>query len=206
MLSKKINVFFLSVLILLIIVLLYVGYVLNMKAEISNSVLRLHIVGADNSKSAQELKISVRDRILCDFSEIFKNTESRAEAIELAEKYKTEIENTANDELIKRGSDDRASVEIGVCHFPTKTYGNITLPKGSYTALNIKIGNAVGKNWWCVMYPPLCLSDKNIVFTDESRDKLRQNLSDEEYKLITDSNNFDIKIKFRIAEILGDFF
>ena len=168
--------------------------------------MRLHIIGADNSKAAQEIKINVRDRILCDFSEIFKNTDSRAAAVALAEKYNAEIENAANDELIRRGSSDRASVEVATCRFPTKSYGNITLPKGSYTALNIKIGEAAGKNWWCVMYPPLCISDKNVAFTDESRNKLQESLSDEEYKLITDNGSFDIKIKFRIAEILGDFF
>lgn len=177
-----------------------------MKTEISNSVLRLHIIGADNSKPAQELKINVRDRILCDFSEIFKNTDSRTAAIALAEKYRTEIENAANDELIKHGSIDRATVEVSACRFPTKSYGSITLPKGSYTALNIKIGDAVGNNWWCVMYPPLCISDRNVTFTDEARDKLKESLSDEEYKLITDSDSFDIKIKFRIAEILGEIF
>ena len=177
-----------------------------MKAEISSSVLRLHIIGADNSKSAQELKINVRDRILCDFSEIFTSVDSCTEAIVLAEHYKSEIENAANDELIKRGSVDRAIVEVGACRFPTKSYGNIILPKGTYTALNIKIGAAIGKNWWCVMYPPLCISNKNVAFSDESRNKLKENLSDEEYKLITDSDSFDIKIKFRIAEILGEIF
>lgn len=204
--SKKANIFFLSVLILLLITLLYVGYIINMKAEISNSVLRLHIIGADDSTHAQELKINVRDRILYDFSELFKNSTSRSDAVTLAKIYKTEIENAANDELSKRGSCDRASVEIGNCKFPTKTYGNISLPNGRYTAINIKIGNAVGKNWWCVMYPPLCISDKSVTFTDESRSKLKQSLSAEEYKLITDSDSFDIKIKFRIAEILGEIF
>ena len=206
MTSKKTKFFFLSVLTLLLLIILYVGYILNMKTEISNSVLRLHIIGADNSIHAQELKINVRDRILCDFSEIFKNSTSRAEAIILAESYKSEIENAANEELAKRGSTDRASVEIGHFKFPTKTYGNIILPKGRYTALNIKIGGAIGENWWCVMYPPLCISDKNVAFSEESKDKLRQSLSEEEYKLITESKSFDIKVKFRITEILGEFF
>ena len=120
-----------------------------------------------------------------------------------AEEYKTRIESAAKDELLRHGCDDSVTASVEDCRFPTKNYGDISLPGGVYTALNIRIGKASGRNWWCVMYPPLCINNGNAVISEESRSKLKAVLSPDEYRLITSGEQPDIKIKFKIAEVLG---
>ncbi len=195
----------LSVILLICIVFMF-GYVGNLKANISDNLLRLHIVGESNSTYDQLLKLCVRDRILKDFSSELDGSASALEASLRAENLLCEIEKSAEDELMKNGHSATVSARIEECHFPTKSYGNISLPGGKYTALNIKIGKAEGRNWWCVMYPPLCLTNKSLVMPSSSEELLKSNLSDEEYRLITEASSPDIKIKFRIAEILGKYF
>jgi len=203
--SKKFNLLFLSTVFVVVVAVFYFGYIGNMKTNISHSVLRLHIIGADNTKEAQDVKFKVRDRILDEFSDVFKKSASPEEAANSAVLYKNQIEEAAEDELSRHGIFDIVTAEVKVCRFPTKKYGDISLPQGKYTALNVKIGDAKGENWWCVMYPPLCLSDKNVIADEETKKKLKEVLTEEEYALITKTTP-DIKVKFRIAEIIGKWF
>ena len=95
------------------------------------------------------------------------------------------------------------SVEIGKYDFPTKNYGDVSIPAGIYDALRVKIGKASGKNWWCVMFPPLCFVDVSSgIVPNESKELLQENMSTEEYDLITNSsNNSDLNFKFKIVEL-----
>lgn len=188
---KKANRFIFILLTCLIMsAVLFLGYIENMKSDIADNLLRLHIIGADDSEYAQTLKICVRDRILSDFSDIFSECGSLEES-------------AAKDELLRHGCDDSVTASVEDCRFPTKNYGDVSLPGGVYTALNIRIGKASGRNWWCVMYPPLCINNGNAVISEESRSKLKAVLSPDEYRLITSGEQPDIKIKFKIAEVLG---
>ena len=191
--------------IFLILIVFTLSYVQNLKSNISDNLLRLHIVGASNSDYDQHLKICVRDKILADFSDEFIACTSAQDAADTAERLKHEIENSANNELARLGSFDTVTSTVEKCKFPTKTYGSLALPGGEYTALNIRIGDAEGKNWWCVMYPPLCVTDKTMVMSKASQEKLKSSLSEEEYRLICENARPDIKIKFKIAEILGEY-
>ncbi len=204
--QRKIKALFMVILPLFLFAVFYLGYTINMKADIAENVLRLHIIGADNTDEAQSVKIWVRDRILSDFSVLFAACTSASDSAELAQKYKNEIEASANAELLRLGCDTRASVEIGESRFPTKAYGDITLPRGRYTAVKVKIGNATGENWWCVMYPPLCITDSSLSLSQEAKETLKASLTDDEYRLITEKNTPNIKIRFKIAEILGNIF
>lgn len=185
---------------------LYLGYIEAIKTDISNNLLRLHIVGADDSEYAQNLKLCVRDKIIYEFSDIFSECSSAKDSAAKAKKYQAQIKKAAEEELKAHNCEKSVSVEIKKCRFPTKKYGEITLPGGIYTALNILIGGAEGKNWWCVMYPPLCINEGNVIASEASKNKLKSLLSADEYKLITDSDESNIKIKFKIAEILGRYF
>ena len=195
-----------SIFIIIAVAVVVSGYIMNLKSGISENLLRLHVVGASNSATDQALKLAVRDRILADFSEEFSHCNSAKEAAECASALKSQIEESALSELSALGCNAPVTATVENCKFPTKTYGNIVLPGGSYTALNVKIGDAKGKNWWCVMYPPLCITDKSIVMSESSQQLLKSSLSEDEYLLISESNRPDIKIKFRIAEILGEIF
>ena len=95
----------------------------------------------------------------------------------------------------------RATVEYKDTYFPTKTYANLSLPKGKYKAVNVKLGKAMGENWWCVMFPPLCFTDGATGKMDnEGTEYLKKTLSEDEYRLI--SLNDDMKFKFKIIEII----
>lgn len=192
--------------VLLVLISFTLGYVANLKSGISSSLLRLHIVGASDSEHDQTLKLCVRDRILSEYSSEFAQCKSSADAENTAKSLLDKIEGSAKDELSAHGCSADVTAVVEECRFPTKSYGSVTLPSGKYTALNIKIGSAEGKNWWCVMYPPLCITDKSIVMPEDSMKTLKETLSAEEYQLICENKQPDIKIKFRIAEILGKYF
>ncbi len=188
-----------STFIVIVFAVFTAGYILNLKSGIADNILRLHIIGESDTALDQSLKLKVRDRILNDYSGIFKECRTISDTLSCAEENLSKIEASAKDELLKYGYSQEVSAELKVCDFPTKDYDDISLPTGRYTALNIKIGDAKGKNWWCVMYPPLCITDSVISVPDSSRERLKEVLSDEEYGLITGEK----EIRFKIAEIIG---
>jgi len=96
---------------------------------------------------------------------------------------------------------------IGECDFPTKNYGDVSLPAGIYDALRVKIGSANGHNWWCVMFPPLCFVDVSSgVVPEDSKELLEDTMSDEEFDLITESdNNSEMNFKFKLVELFENF-
>ena len=97
------------------------------------------------------------------------------------------------------------NIEIGNFKFPTKQYGDISLPAGLYDALKVEIGEAQGNNWWCVMFPPLCFVDiSSGIVPEESKEQLKNNLSEEEFALVSSEKTQDIKFKFKILEFFAN--
>ena len=131
---------------------------------------------------------------------ISSNISSKEEAINLIEKNKDNFYKIAKQVISDNGFNYEVDIEIGNFSFPTKTYGDISLPAGFYDALRIKIGNAAGQNWWCVMFPTLCFVDlENGVVPEDSKSNLQDNLKEEEYNLIS-SDNLEFKLKFKLVE------
>ena len=177
------------------------SYVNAVSYDISNSVFRLHVIANSDSKEDQELKYKVRDALLEFMNKISVNCSSKEEVIALANSHKDDFYQIAKQTIKKNGYDYSIKINIGNFEFPTKTYGDISLPAGYYDALKVEIGNAAGQNWWCVMFPPLCFVDVSSgIVPDESKQLMQENLSDEEYKLISDNNSSDIKFKFGLIE------
>ena len=132
---------------------------------------------------------------------IAKNCSSKEEVIQLAYEYKDEFYNIAKNVIKENGYNYDVKISIGNFEFPTKYYGDISLPAGYYDALKIEIGEAKGQNWWCVMFPPLCFVDVTAgVVPDESKQIMQDNLSEEEYDLISDKTDSGIKFKFSLIE------
>ena len=105
--------------------------------------------------------------------------------------------------LKNSGYNYSVSIEIGNFYFPTKYYGNISLPAGKYDGLKINIGEAKGQNWWCSLFPPLCFIDISSGYISEEDSKiLEENLTEEEFMLVSSSSP-DIKLKFKILEFLN---
>lgn len=183
----------------------YISWQVN---DIEESVLRLHIVANSDSDEDQALKLIVRDEVVDRCGFLFENCASAEQSIKTAADNIGFIKYVAEQVITENGYNYDADCQVTQCVFPTKQYERpgdsvVSLPRGEYNALNIKIGGAQGKNWWCVMYPPLCFVDGVASVPDETDELLKSQLTASEYELITESDRPDIKIKFKIAEILG---
>ena len=184
------------------------AYTFQETQDISNSVLRLHIIANSDSEADQKLKLKVRDEIIKSCGTLFADCTNAEQSQEAASENLSYITNIANRVIAENGFDYSAKCSIERCKFPTKRYQNtsdgiISLPQGMYTALNIKLGSSAGQNWWCVMYPPLCFVDGVASIDGESSNILRNELSESEYELITESSKPSVQIKFKLAEALG---
>lgn len=126
-------------------------------SDIRDSVLRLHILANSDSEQDQTLKLQVRDRILKETEDLFNNTTSVLNAQEQAAQNIRKIIDIAEDEVQKQGFDYKVDAQVCNQFFDTRVYENFSLPAGHYNALRITIGEAKGHNWWCVLYPPMCL-------------------------------------------------
>ena len=199
--------FFALFLTLTLLFTLALSYAKTTGRDISNAVVRLHIVANSNSERDQKLKLNVRDRIIKDTSHIFEETLSPTQALALASENISLIKNLAEDEIKRLGYDYPVTVSVGKEAFPTKTYGNLTLPSGRYNAVKVKIGEAEGENWWCVMYPPLCFTDGIISVSENSISQLKNSLSESEFMLLTKSStSLPVEIKFKIVELFQSWF
>lgn len=172
-------------------------------SDITNSVFRFHVIANSDSKEDQELKIKVRDSVLEYINSNAEKIESKQQFIKFATEHQTHLQTIAQNKVKEEGYSYNVTVEIGNFYFPTKIYNNITLPSGNYDGLEIKIGKAEGRNWWCVMFPPLCLLDNSTYKMEDSSLKLlEQNLSKEEFSIITE-NTPTMKFKFKILELFN---
>lgn len=177
------------------------SYVNAVSENLSNSVFRLHVIANSDTQEDQNLKYIVRDKLIEYMNTLNQNSSSKEEVIKIAQDNLENFKQIAENTIAEQGYSYPVEVEIGNFEFPTKTYGDISFPAGYYDALRVKIGEAKGRNWWCVMFPPLCFVDVTTgIVPDNSKDDLRQNLSDEEYKIISDTENPDITLKFRLIE------
>lgn len=163
---------------------------------IRSSVLRMHILANSDSEADQQLKLLVRDRITEQSENIFADCNSYDEAISAARNNLLLFEQTAREVLRENGSDYTVSAEIGRSYFPTRVYDNITLPAGVYEALRIKIGAAEGQNWWCVMFPTICLP------SGDANEELGTVLSEEQVSIVTHDG---YELRFRCVEVYEQF-
>lgn len=198
--AKTLAIYLFSLLI--IFSLIASSYAKDVNEEISDKIIRLHVVANSDSEEDQQLKRKVRDKILQYMTPILSKSVSRAESIEILQTNLTKIIGIANKEILANGKTYKASAKIGEFPFPTKTYGDVALPAGSYEALRIQLGNGEGANWWCVMFPPLCFVDATHgTIPDYMKAKLKTTLSKDDYKLVTSNDELPVQLKFKIVEI-----
>lgn len=198
-----------SGIILFLLLILYIficanSYVQAVSSNISSNVFRLHVIANSNSIEDQNLKYKVRDNLLDYMNSLCENITTKEEAISMVEEHKEDFKNIALDVIHQEGFDYSVNINIGNFNFPTKTYGDISLPAGMYDALRVEIGTASGQNWWCVMFPSLCFIDiSSGVVEEDSKNLLENNLSEEAYTVVSDNSNTVIKFKFKILELFG---
>lgn len=170
----------------------YIAPFIETSENISDQVFRLHILANSDSADDQQLKLKVRDEILKKGETVFASSNSLEETIELCKDNIALFQQTAEQCLKDNGSDYDVKVYVDKEYFNTREYDEITLPSGFYNALKIEIGQGKGHNWWCVMFPAICLSS----VTD---DELNKYLSEDEQKLVNSDSKYEVR--FKIVEI-----
>lgn len=125
--------------------------------SIREDTLRLHILANSDSEADQQLKLLVRDQILSETSQLFSGSESHEEAVAAAKEALPQMLDAARHILREQGYDYAVSGNVIPLYFDTRQYNQVILPAGVYDAVQIRIGEAEGKNWWCVLFPPLCV-------------------------------------------------
>ena len=193
-------------LVLIILFSIYVficafSYVNAVSANISSSVFRLHVIANSDSAEDQNLKYLVRDALIDYMNSVSKNSNSKDEALSIAYQHKSDFYKIAKKVINDNGYDYNVNISIGNFAFPTKNYGDVSLPAGYYDALKVEIGNASGQNWWCVMFPPLCFVDISTgIVPEDSKETIKDSLHTEEYNLINNAQTADVKFKFKLLE------
>lgn len=157
--------------------------------QLRGSVLRLHILADSDSEEDQRLKLCVRDALLERSGELFGEADDLESAEKAALEALPEIVDIAEDTLRAQGCDSPVRAYLADMEFDERVYGNITMPAGKYRALRIEIGEAKGHNWWCVMYPPLCIPAAEKV---ESRDE-KEYFDEKELDIVYRPKKYRIK-------------
>lgn len=161
--------------------------------EIRQSVLRLHILANSDSAEDQALKLKVRDAVLKEGSDIFNNASDRETAQQRIEKNSDRLVAIAKRVIKENGYDYDVQIKFSNEFFNTRTYDDVTLPAGMYDAVRILIGSGEGKNWWCVMFPPMCLP------AAESSAQIDDVLTKNEVKIV--KSNPEYEVRFKIVEV-----
>ena len=211
---KKIKMRIIGLSTLLIITLFFSGmYIYGEVKDIDkvskgykDKLIRFHVLANSDSDEDQELKLKVRDEIIKYLQPMLKQSKSLEQSEQIILSESENIKNIGENIIKENGYTYEVEVKLEYNNFPAKQYSNIDLPAGEYKALRILIGESKGKNWWCVMFPPLCFVDENNgVIDKETDEKLRSVLTEEEYNLIAEDNiekTKDVKMKFKIVEII----
>lgn len=177
----------------------------EIQENIADKILRFHVIANSDSAEDHALKLMVRDEVITYLSDILKDCNSLDESMQKVSLHYYDILCIAEDVIHENGYNYSVSCNIESAYFPVKSYGDITLPSGNYTALRVTIGNAKGRNWWCILYPPLCFVDASCgVVPDESKAELREILTENEYSEILEHNS-NVKFRFKYLTFLNDF-
>ena len=188
---------------LLITILTGCAFAWNDAKDIKDSIVRMHIIANSDSKEDQALKLKVRDEILSLATQLTKDANNAEEILDILSNNTELLEKTAGKVVIDSGYDYTVAISTERNYFPTKNYGELTLPAGKYNALRVELGDASGENFWCVIFPPLCLNVAKETEIDINKEF--DNIIDEQQAALILNNNDDnrINIKFKVVEVMA---
>ena len=164
-------------------------------SRVRSDVLRMHVIANSDCSADQQLKLMVRDAVLERGAQLFDGTVTADEARRKIETHKAELEAAAREVIERAGYDYPVSVNVVNEYFATRCYGSLTMPAGRYTAVKVVIGEGAGRNWWCVMFPPLCLPA-----AQDRGGNLDAFFDDGELKVVESSGRYEPR--FKIVEII----
>lgn len=169
----------------------------ELQKDIAKKVLRFHVIANSDSDEDQQLKLKVKDSVVEYLSPYLCQSVSIDESKQIINEHYDEIMALCQRVIQENGYSYEVTASITDCYFPVKAYGDITLPCGNYEAFRIEIGKSGGKNWWCILYPPLCFVDVSYgIVPDDSKIMLKNILDEDEYNLITESSDTTFRFKY----------
>ena len=173
--------------------------------EIYDTVVRLHVLANSDTEEDQALKLKVRDAVLEASAPLVKGCTSQEEAIEMLSAHIPDLEAAAAAVVASQGYDYPVTVRLGEEDYPTRTYESCAFPAGTYVSLRVCIGEAEGQNWWCCLFPPLCLSAATAKSDNEDA-FIQVGLTKDQYGIITETGKTKYKVRFKILEVIEDWF
>lgn len=168
-------------------------------SDVYDSLIRLHVIADSDSPEEQELKLLVRDRILKETQALLEDAETFEDAKSTLEGSLGSLAECSAQTVAENGFDHTVSASLTVEYYPTKEYGDITLPAGEYNSLRITIGEGEGQNWWCVLFPPVCTGSASA-----SEELAETGFTTDQIRLITDSEEGKYTVRFKCLEYFSD--
>lgn len=197
-----------AIILLVLMLLCVVSVFLPVHGEtaVYDTVVRLHVLANSDSEDDQALKLKVRDAVLTVTSPLIEGCRDRQTAEEILDGARPEIIAAAEAVIREEGYDYPVTIAFCEEKYPEKNYGDFTFPAGTYLSMRVLIGEGGGQNWWCVLFPPLCLSAATKSKTETEDAFTSVGLTKEQYGVITETEKTTYRVRFRLLELIEDMF
>jgi len=169
--------------------------------EIYENTVRLHVIANSDSDHDQSVKLLVRDRVLAELQSLLSETEAQEDAVRVIAENLERLRAVCNETLVALGEEPTAQLYLKQEKYPTRHYESMSLPAGVYESLQIRIGNAEGRNWWCVLFPTLCTGAAK---TEEAL--VKTGFTSGQIGVLTNGESPKYRLKFKILEFFGENF
>ena len=181
----------------------------NGEGEIYNQTIRLHVVANSDTQADQTLKLDIRDEILTDVADYLADCNTKYEAEQILARNQEQIKETAARVVAENGYDYDVNVVMGEEYYPTREYDGVSLPAGTYYSVRVNVGEAEGQNWWCVLFPPLCVGSATATSTATAvavEEMVSAGFTPNQVRVLTETDNPRYVLKFKVLEFLGELF
>ena len=187
--------FCVAIVVTLVLLLLLSYLPIHGEAEVYDTVLRLHVLANSDSEEDQALKLKVRDGVLAVTAPLLETATTRDQAEAIIRSHMTDIQSAAEAVVAENGSEQAVTVMLDLEDYPTLNYESCAFPAGEYLSLRVCLGEAEGQNWWCVLFPPMCVgaATKDNAFAEVG-------LTGDQYNIITQTENPKYKVRFKLLE------
>ncbi|MBE6590125.1 MAG: stage II sporulation protein R [Ruminococcaceae bacterium] len=184
--------------------LLFIGLMpVHGEEAIYHSTVRLHVIAASDSEEDQSIKLEVRDAILALTNPLLADCASQKEAVARLEANKESLKEAARAVLTRAGREDAVEILLGTEEYPTRSYDAFCFPAGEYVSLRVLIGSGEGKNWWCCLFPPLCLGAATVSRQNAEDACISVGLTPSQYQIITESDRPVYRVRFKLLELFS---
>ena len=195
--------FYVAIVVLLVTLMALSFLPVHGERDIYDTVVRLHVLANSDTEEDQALKLMVRDGVLEAAAPLVEGCTTQAEAVEALTAHLNDLEAAALSVVQSEGYDYPVTVLLGEEDYPTRTYESCAFPAGTYVSLRVLIGEAEGQNWWCCLFPPLCLSAATAKQDNEDA-FIQVGLTKDQYGIITETGKTKYKVRFKILEVIEE--